>query len=160
MVETACVIAALCGLRPVRSTALVWRWQSAAIRVTFPDTGKAVLEGRTLMNHTIVELFVPLGVFTMSTIVVALVCRLIAPASLNKTIREALRSDPGSVPALADKLEARQPWADALLGWLLLAFAATIVAIGLFEDPSDRREIFETAVIPAVLGVVTLVYTQ
>jgi hypothetical protein len=112
------------------------------------------------MNHTIVELFVPLGVFTMSTIVVALVCRLIATASLNRTIREALRSDPGSVPVLAGKLEARQPWADALLGWLLLAFAATIVAIGLFEDPSDRREIFETAVIPAVLGVVTLVYTQ
>ena len=112
------------------------------------------------MNHTIVELFVPLGVFTMSTIVVALVCRLIATASLNKTIREALRSDPGSVPVLADKLEARQPWADALLGWLFLAFAATIVALGLFEESWERREALQAAVVPAVIGVTILFYVH
>jgi len=106
----------------------------------------------------IVELFVPLGLFAMITISVALVCRLIATASLNRTLREALRSDPGSVPVLADKLEARQPWADALLGWIFLAFAAALVGLALFEDPGDRQEMLKAAVIPVVIGITVLVY--
>jgi hypothetical protein len=103
-------------------------------------------------------MFVPFGVFAMITLSVALVCRLIATASLNKTIREALRSDPGSVPALADKLEARQPWADSLLGWIFLAFAVAMIGIGLFEEGEDRREIFQAAVVPVVVGVTVLLY--
>jgi len=106
------------------------------------------------------EWLVPLGVFTMITISMALLCRLIATASLNKTLREALRSDPGSVPILADKLEARQPWADALLGWIFLAFAAAIVGLSLFEDPWDRREMLQAAVIPVVIGITILVYVH
>jgi hypothetical protein len=107
-----------------------------------------------------VELFVPLGVFAMVTVSVALLTRLCATGMLNKTIREALRSDPGSVPVLAGKLEARQPWADALLAWLFLAFAAALVGLGLFEGGEDRQELFKAAVIPAVLGIVTLVYVR
>jgi hypothetical protein len=106
------------------------------------------------------EIFVPLGAFAMITISVALVCRLIATASLNRTLREALRSDPGSVPVLADKLEARQPWADALLGWIFLAFAAALVGLALFEDPVDRREMLQAAVIPVVIGITVLVYVS
>lgn len=106
----------------------------------------------------VVELFVPLGLFVMITVSVALVCRLIATASLNRTLREALRSDPGSVPVLADKLESRQPWADALLGWIFLAFAAALVGLALFEDPGDRREMLKAAVIPVVVGITVLVY--
>jgi len=106
------------------------------------------------------EIFVPLGAFAMITISVALVCRLIATASLNRTLREALRSDPGSVPVLADKLEARQPWADALLGWIFLAFAAAIAGLALFEDPVDQREMLQAAVIPVVIGITVLVYVQ
>ena len=107
-----------------------------------------------------VALFVPLGLFAMITISVALVCRLIATASLNKTIREALRSDPGSAPVLTDKLEARQPWADALLGWIFLALAAAIVGLSLFEDHYDQREMLQAAVIPVVIGVTVLIYVQ
>ena len=106
------------------------------------------------------ELFVPLGVFAMVTVSVGLVTRLIATGMLNKTIREALRSDPGSVALLAQRLEARQPWADALLGWLFLAFAATMVGLALFESGDDQREVFQAAVIPAVLGIVTLLYVR
>lgn len=108
----------------------------------------------------LMDIFVPLGAFSMMTVSIALVCRLIATASLNKTIREALRSDPGSVPVLADKLEARQPWADALLGWIFLAFAATIVGLGLFEAPDQRRQILEAAVVPLVIGITILVYVH
>jgi hypothetical protein len=106
----------------------------------------------------IIDMFVPFGVFAMITISVALVCRLIAAASLNKTIREALRSDPGSVPVLAAKLEARQPWADALLGWIFLAFAVALVGIGLFEQGDDQRAIFQAAVVPVVVGITVLLY--
>lgn len=107
-----------------------------------------------------IELFVPLGAFAMLTVSVALICRLIATASLNKTIREALRSDPGSVAVLADKLEARQPWADALLGWIFLAFAAAIVGLGLFENQESQRQIFEAAVVPVVIGLTILLYVH
>jgi len=106
------------------------------------------------------EIFVPLGLFAMITVSVALVCRLIATASLNKTIREALRSDPGSVPVLTGKLEARQPWADALLGWIFLAFDAAIVGLALFEDSGDRREMLQAAVVPVVVGITILVYVR
>ncbi|MEA3031057.1 MAG: hypothetical protein QOG13_2382 [Sphingomonadales bacterium] len=106
----------------------------------------------------IVAMFVPFGVFAMITISVTLVCRLIATASLNKTIREALRSDPGSVPVLAARLEARQPWADSLLGWIFLAFAVALVGIGLFERGDDQRAIFQAAVVPVVVGITVLLY--
>ena len=104
------------------------------------------------------EIFAPLGAFAMITISIALACRLFATLSLNRTIREALRSDPGSVPVLADKLEARQPWADAMLGWIMLAFAASIVLHGLFEDYWMQRRILQAAVVPLVIGVTILVY--
>lgn len=109
---------------------------------------------------TAVELFVPLGLFFMITVSVALVTQLIATGMLNKTIREALRSDPGSVPILAGRLEARQPWADALLGWIFLAFAAALVALALFEDGGDRRELLRAAIIPVVVGITVLVYVH
>jgi len=106
------------------------------------------------------EVFVPLGLFAMITISMALLCRLIATASLNKTIREALRSDPGSVPILAGRLEARQPWADALLGWIFLALAAAIAGLSAFEDGYAQREMLQAAVIPVVIGITILVYVR
>lgn len=106
----------------------------------------------------VVDLFVPLGLFFMITVSVALLTRLIATGMLNRTIREALRSDPGSVSKLADKLEARQPWADALLGWIFLAFAAALAGLGLFEEGDTRQEMFKAAVVPVVVGVTVLLY--
>lgn len=106
------------------------------------------------------EIFVPLGAFLMIIVVIGLITRLFATFMLNRTIREALRSDPGSVPLLAARLEQRQPWADELLGWILLAFAAGIVLIGLLGQDYDRREIFQAAIIPALIGIVVLVYCR
>lgn len=106
------------------------------------------------------NLFVPLGLFAMITVSVALLTRLIATGMLNRTIREALRSDPGSVPLLANRLEARQPWADALLGWIFLAFAAAIVGLALFEANEERNEMLQAAVIPVVIGITILIYVH
>ena len=109
---------------------------------------------------TLVQILVPLGVFAMITISVALFCRLIATGMLHRTIREAMRSDPGSVAQLSGRLEARMPWADALLGWIFLAGAAAIVGLGLFEDSEEQREAFRVAVVPVVIGVTILVYVH
>ena len=106
------------------------------------------------------EIFVPLAAFVMITVSLGLITRLIATAILNRTIREALRSDPGSVPLLAEKLEQRQPWADELLGWIMLAFALGIVLLGLFEHPDDRTEMYQAAIIPAIIGIVVLAYCR
>lgn len=112
------------------------------------------------MNVMVVGLFVPLGLFFMITVSVALLTRLIATAMLNKTIRVALKDDPGSVPLLVQKLEARQPWADALLGWIFLAFAVALVALALFEDGEERIGILQAAVVPLVVGITVLLYVR
>ena len=109
---------------------------------------------------TVAEIFVPLGLFFMITMIMALFFRLIATGMLNRTIREAMRSDPGSVSLLTQKLEARQPWADALLGWIFLAFAAALVGLALFEDGEERMEMFKAAVIPVVVGLTVLLYVR
>ena len=106
------------------------------------------------------EIFVPLAAFVMITVSLGLITRLVATAILNRTIREALRSDPGSVPLLAEKLEQRQPWADELLGWIMLAFALGIVLLALFEDAYDRNEMYQAAIIPAIIGIVVLAYCR
>ena len=106
------------------------------------------------------EIFVPLGLFFMLAVVAHFVARLIATAMLNKTIREALKSHPESVPLLAAKLEARQPWADALLGWIFLAFAVAIAGLALFEDNHVRLRMLQAAVIPVVVGLTVLIYCQ
>jgi hypothetical protein len=106
------------------------------------------------------EILVPLGLFFMITVSVALLTRLIATGMLNRTIREALRSDPGSVPRLIDKLEARQPWADSLLGWIFLAFAASLAGLALLEEGGERLALLKAAVIPVVVGVTVLLYVR
>jgi hypothetical protein len=106
------------------------------------------------------EIFAPLGAFFMIAVVASLITRLIATAMLNKTIREALRSHPESVPLLAAKLEARQPWADALLGWIFLAFAVAIAGLAVFEEDYARTRMLQAAVIPLVLGLTVLLYVR
>jgi hypothetical protein len=112
------------------------------------------------MDMNIVQLFVPLGAFVMLVVSLRLITRLVATAMLHRTIREAMRSDAASVPLLAERLEQRQPWADELLGWILLAFAAGMVLLGLFEDAEDRRQILQGAIVPVVIGITILVYCR
>jgi quinol-cytochrome oxidoreductase complex cytochrome b subunit len=108
-----------------------------------------------------VELFVPIAAFMTMAVMVGLITRLIATGMLNRTIREAMRSDPGSVPLLAQRLEARQPWADSLLGWIFLAFALALLVLGLLEaDPERRPDMLKSAVIPAIVGAAVLLYIR
>jgi hypothetical protein len=107
------------------------------------------------------EVLVPVSVFVAAVLIVALLTRLIATGMLNRTIREALRSDPGSVPLLAGKLEERQPWADTMLGWVFIALAVAMALLALTDDePRDRLEMLRGAIIPLVVGVTVLVYVR
>jgi hypothetical protein len=106
------------------------------------------------------EILIPIALFMAMTLAVALITRVIATGMLNKTIREALRSDPGSVPVLTSKLEARQPWADAMLGWVFLALAVVLAGFALFEEAPERVEMLKAAVVPLVLGVTVLLYVS
>lgn len=106
-----------------------------------------------------VELFVPLGAMAMIAVILGLITRLIATGIHHGTIRRALRDDPASVPLLVDRLEARLPWADALLGWIFIAFAIALALLGITEpDDTDRTEILRAAIVPAIVGVVVLIY--
>lgn len=104
---------------------------------------------------------IPISIFVATTVIVGLLTRLVATGMLNRTIREALRSDPGSVPMLAERLEARQPWADALLGWIFIALAAAMALLGLTdEEPEAKRELLRGAIIPLVIGATVLAYVR
>ena len=107
-----------------------------------------------------VELLIPLAVFGSLVLVMGQLTRLFSNISLNRTLRDALRSDPASVPLLAERLDARQPWADALTGWIFLAFALGLVVLALFEPANDRRDIFQAALVPAIVGMVVLAFVR
>ena len=106
------------------------------------------------------ELFVPISGMLMIVALTALVTRLIAMASLNRTIRDALRTDPASVPLLVARLDPRPLWGDFLLGWIFIAFAIGMVLLGLTDpDESERTEMMRAAIVPALVGVTVLVYS-
>jgi len=108
-----------------------------------------------------VELFVPMGALILIAVIVGLITRLIATVSLNRTIREAMRSDPGSISVLAERLDRHPPWGDALLGWIFLALAVAMVLLGLTEDdPEQRQDILRSTIIPFVVGLTVLIYTR
>ena len=108
-----------------------------------------------------VELFVPMTAMLSFAVIIALITRLIATGMLHRTIREAMRTDPGSVPLLAGRLEARQPWADAMLGWIFIAFAVALALLGVTEpDASDREDMLRGVIVPLIIGVTVLLFTH
>ena len=108
----------------------------------------------------IVQLFVPMAGMLMIVAIAALITRTIAMASLNKTIREALRSDPGSIPVLASRLEPRPLLGDYLLGWIFLALAVGMALLAITEpDEGDRPEMLRAAIVPALVGATVLAYS-
>ena len=108
----------------------------------------------------LVEMFVPIAGMAMIFGIVASICGIITTGMLHSTLREAMRSHPESVPALSAALRARAPWADALLGWVLIALGATIVILALFEGEPQRMEMLRASVIPFVIGIVVLLYLR
>jgi len=122
-----------------------------------PGAAQRPLQGADMYG---VELFVPIAGMLMIVTIASLVTRLFAAMSLNRTIREAIRSHPESVVPLADRLDARPLWGDFLLGFIFLAFAAGLVLLGLTEpDHADRARILRAAIVPAVVGLTVLAWS-
>ena len=103
---------------------------------------------------------VPIALFASLVLVAGQVTRLLSNISLNRSLREALRAHPPSVPLLADKLDSRQPWADALIGWIFLAFAFGLALVALLETGDERREILQAAIVPLTVGLVVLAFVR
>jgi uncharacterized membrane protein len=107
-----------------------------------------------------VDVLVPLGVIGWMAVMVGMIVRLFSNISLNRTIREALRSSPDSVSVLAQRLDSRHPWENELIGWVFIAFAVGMVLVGLLEGAQRSRETFEVAIIPGLAGVVVLFFVR
>ncbi|HUQ12792.1 MAG TPA: hypothetical protein VM055_00770 [Novosphingobium sp.] len=109
----------------------------------------------------LIPLFVPMAAFAAIVAVVASITGLIATGMVHKSIREAMKTHPESVPSLIAALNARAPWVDALIGWVAFALGATIVVFALFEsDEYTRTQMLQASVIPFVVGIVVLVYLR
>lgn len=100
------------------------------------------------------------AVFGSFVLIAGQLTRMLSNISLNRTLREALRSSPQSVPILADRLDGREPWTDALLGWIFVAFALGLALMSLFETVEDRNEILQSAIVPLTVGVVVLAFVH
>lgn len=108
-----------------------------------------------------VELLVPLAAIAVFAVIIGLITRLIATGMHHRTIRDALRHDPGSVPMLVERLEARSPWADAMLGWIFIAFAIGVALLALTDpDADERAEMLRATIVPFVIGVTVLLFTR
>ncbi len=108
-----------------------------------------------------VELFVPMTVIIVFAVIVGLITRLIATGMHHKTIREALKTDPGSVPLLVDRLSLAQPWADAMLGWVFIALAVGIATLALISpDDGNRPEMLRAAIVPLIIGATVLLFVR
>ncbi len=109
----------------------------------------------------LVELFVPMTGIISFAVIIGLITRLIATGMLHRTLREAMRSDPSSVPLLADRLDARQPWADAVLGWIFVAFAVGLALLAVTDPDADQRtQMLRGAIVPLVIGVTVLNFVR
>lgn len=108
-----------------------------------------------------VELLVPMTAIIGSAVIIGLFTRLIATGIHHKTIREAIRHDPASVPVLTERLDARQPWADAMLGWIFIAFAVGLALLAITDpDANDRTAMLRATIIPLVIGVTVLIFIR
>jgi hypothetical protein len=107
-----------------------------------------------------IEALVPLGVIGWMVVMVGMIARLFSNISLNRTIREALRTNPESVAILADRLNGREPWENELIGWVFVAFAVGIALIGVIEGQGHWRETLEAAIVPGLAGVVVLGFVR
>jgi quinol-cytochrome oxidoreductase complex cytochrome b subunit len=107
------------------------------------------------------EMLVPMAGMAMIAVIVGLVTRLLGTWMHHRTLREAMRSDPTSVPLLVEKLDARRPWADAMLGWIFIAFAIGIALLALTDpDRGSNLDELRAALVPLIIGVTILLFLR
>lgn len=70
-----------------------------------------------------------------------------------------MEKDPASAPLLIAKLESRGRWPGALAGWIMLLGGIALAAAAVFEDATERNEVFQLAAISLVVGVGALAYS-
>ena len=89
------------------------------------------------------EFFIPIAAILTFAVIVSLITRLIATAMHHRTIREAMRSDPTSVPLLVQRCDHRQrhvrPPGDAARGDRAADHRHHRARLHLFLSPAKRR---------------------
>lgn len=96
---------------------------------------------------------------TGAVLIVSHLARIFRTQMLQKTIREALRSDSGATAALLDKIDEQQPAGsgDARTGLVLLALGAALFCYGLIQgDADDIRNLSGIALFPVFVSIALL----
>src|SRR5688572_21889939 len=102
------------------------------------------------------DVVLPIAVLAMFLVFVDQIRRLISHAIINGTIRQALRSDPASVPLLVTKLENGRHLPGKVIGWVMIAGASALALAAMFEAAAERQDAFQIAGIAAIVGAFTL----
>lgn len=106
------------------------------------------------------DVVLPIAVLAILLLFVDQLRRLISHAIVNGTIRQALKSDPASVPLLVAKLENGRHLPGTLVGWVMIAGASALAVAALFESTEESRATFEVAAIAGVVGIFILGYVR
>jgi hypothetical protein len=96
---------------------------------------------------------------TGAVLIISHLARIIRTSLLQKTIRQAIKSDSGVTAALLDKIDDRQPGgsSDDRTGLVLLALGAALFCYGLIQgDADDIRNMSGIALFPIFVGAVLL----
>ena len=96
-------------------------------------------------------------VFAAIVMIVDHLRRLLTAISLNRSIRDAFRHHPDSVPLLIDRMETRHPFPLTLGGWVFLGFGILAGALSTIGYGEIGREGLLPGVVIAAVGASLLV---
>ncbi|TCP35117.1 hypothetical protein [Sphingomonas sp. BK235] len=105
-----------------------------------------------------VEIVVPVAALWMLAACVVQLRRLITDALLYRAIVRVAATDAESARLLIGKVEPRPRHLGSLAGWVCLVASIAVAALGLFNEGDERGQMFQVAVVLAVIGAGVLTF--
>jgi uncharacterized protein YneF (UPF0154 family) len=98
------------------------------------------------------SVLIPLGVFAAFVAIVALFTGLAGLWVVNRTMREALKTNPDSLPLLTGQMQQRRPWNLEIWGLVGMATGAALAVAAAIGAPEARTLLLQTSLLPGFIG--------
>jgi uncharacterized protein YneF (UPF0154 family) len=97
-------------------------------------------------------ILIPIAGMVFVAGLVGLVTGLFGQWISNRTLRDALKSNPENLAIMADKLHMRRPWNTELWGLVGMATGAALAVAALIGAPETRTLLLQTSLLPGFIG--------